>query len=258
MYILASDYDGTLNRGGISARDLEAVERFREAGNVFVIVSGRDGHMYEYECKGRIKLDYVLGMNGGIVTIADGDRAGEIVVCDMVKNNGCIRWIAEHIAKNYGEFLGCAIMLDRVTFHGGYPDGLIDGDGKVKYAPLAEADRIGEFSMLNSRCETEELTAKCVAEINEKWGTVVNATQNGVCIDIPPAGMDKGAGVARLASMLGVPDDNIWCVGDNYNDISMIKRFHGCCVENGVPALKAAAEGIYPSVADVIDHIMSL
>ena len=80
MYILASDYDGTLNRGGISARDLEAVARFREAGNVFVIVSGRDGHMYEYECKGRIKLDYVLGMNGGIVTIADGDRAGEIVV----------------------------------------------------------------------------------------------------------------------------------------------------------------------------------
>ena len=47
MYIVGSDFDGTLNRGGVSEQDRDAIHRFRQAGNRFGLVTGRDYWMYE-------------------------------------------------------------------------------------------------------------------------------------------------------------------------------------------------------------------
>ena len=41
MKIIASDYDGTLNRGGISDDVRKAIDMWRERGNIFGIVTGR-------------------------------------------------------------------------------------------------------------------------------------------------------------------------------------------------------------------------
>ena len=43
MKIFVSDYDGTLNRGGgVTERDLAALDAWQKAGNLFGIASGRD------------------------------------------------------------------------------------------------------------------------------------------------------------------------------------------------------------------------
>ena len=41
MKILASDYDGTLNYNGFDSQKLDAIARWRAAGNLFGLVSGR-------------------------------------------------------------------------------------------------------------------------------------------------------------------------------------------------------------------------
>ncbi len=41
------------------------------------------------------------------------------------------------------------------------------------------------------------------------------------------------------------------------NDYAMISRFHGLVVEDAVPELKEAAEGVFPDVGYMIDYIMS-
>ena len=41
MKILASDYDGTLNYNGIDDRKRMALDKWRTAGNLFGLVSGR-------------------------------------------------------------------------------------------------------------------------------------------------------------------------------------------------------------------------
>ena len=94
------------------------------------------------------------------------------------------------------------------------------------------------------------------APFGEEGAALANALQNGVCIDIPPAGIDKGEGVARYADSMGVPPDNVYCAGDNMNDCAMIARFHGLAVENAVPALKSAAEATLPDIAAMIGFIM--
>ena len=251
MFILASDYDGTLNRGGISARDRAAVAEFRAAGNLFGIVTGRDYWMYETVARENLPIDFILAMNGAMLIATDGERAGEILRVERRENNGCIRRIAEHVGKHYGEDVSTVLVRDRVTFHAAFPD------GSDRYAPLSAADEIKAFSQMNTRCATEEEARRCVEEINAEWGGTVNALQNGVCIDIPPAGIDKGEGVARYAAAMGVPADNVYCAGDNMNDRAMIARFHGLAVENAVPELKAAAEGVFPDIAAMIGFILS-
>ena len=41
MKIIASDYDGTLNHGGFDDAKLNAIDRWRKAGNIFALISGR-------------------------------------------------------------------------------------------------------------------------------------------------------------------------------------------------------------------------
>ena len=250
MFILASDYDGTLNRGGISPRVRAAIARFREAGNLFGVVTGRDYWMYEAMRRDSLELDFILAMNGAMLISATGEEAGSILSCERQVNDGCIRGIAEHVGLKYGEDVSTVLVKERVTFHAKIPE------GNDEFAPLSCADRIPEFSQMNTRCGTEDEARRCVAEINEKWGRTVNALQNGTCIDIPPAGIDKGEGVARYADRMGVPHGNVFCAGDNMNDYAMIVRFHGLAVENAVPALKSAAEAVYPDIGAMIDAIM--
>ena len=250
MYILASDYDGTLNRGGISQRDREAVAAFRAAGNLFGIVTGRDYWMYETVCREQFGIDFILALNGAMLIATDGPRAGEILRYERQKNDGCMRWIAEHVGVRYGYEVSTVLRRERVTFHAGHPE------GDDRYAPLSWADEVKEFTQMNTRCATEEDARRCVEEINARWGQTVNALQNGVCIDIPPAGIDKGEGVAMLARDAGVPPENVYCAGDNMNDLSMIARFHGMAVENAVPEIKSAAEHTLPGIAEMTEYIM--
>ena len=251
MYILASDYDGTLSRGGISPEDREAVAEFRKAGNLFGIVTGRDYWMYQTVREEEFSLDFILAMNGAMLIATDGECAGEILSCEEKPNNGCIRRIAKHVGEKYGYGVDTVLIRDRISFHGAKPEG--DG-GRVK--PLDFADTIPAFSQMNTRCSSSEDARRCVEEINREWGDTVNALQNGICIDIPPAGIDKGEGVARYAAKMGVPEDNIFCAGDNMNDYAMVSRFHGLAVEDAVPELKAAAERSFPSVGKMIGYIM--
>ncbi len=253
MYILGSDFDGTLNRGGISPRDREAVARFRAAGNLFGIVTGRDYYMTHTLRDEGLAVDFVLAFNGAMLIAGDGERAGDILWSRSEKNGGVIRWVAEHMGQVYGSPLGCVFLKNRTTFHGACPD------GSEKYAPLSAADPMAEYTMLNTWCRTEELAARCVREILDRFGPqAVNPIRNGVCIDIPPVGVNKGEGMARFARERGVPDDCVFCAGDNVNDVAMIARFRGCAVENAAPEAKAAAEAVYPDVAAIIERIMGM
>ena len=50
MKIICSDYDGTLNHGGITDEKLSAIRKWQENGKLFAVVSGRQADFY-YELK---------------------------------------------------------------------------------------------------------------------------------------------------------------------------------------------------------------
>ena len=69
MKVAASDYDGTLLRGGkIDEETLQAVKKWRAAGNKFGVISGRDYGMLVPQLRAfGLEFDYTVCNNGGII-----------------------------------------------------------------------------------------------------------------------------------------------------------------------------------------------
>jgi len=95
-----------------------------------------------------------------------------------------------------------------------------------------------------------------VEKLREEFGSVLNPTRNGSFMDISPAGVDKATGLARYARLAGVPRENVWTVGDNHNDIPMLKAFHGCAIAGRPAAESDAAEFVVDEVADVVEMLL--
>lgn len=251
MYIVASDFDGTLSYNGISQKNRDVIKKFRAAGNKFGLVTGRDYWMYETLVREKIEFDFILALNGAMAIRPDGT----FHYCEHMPNkNNTIGQIAAFLGENYHTFLDCLDGRTRTTFAS--DPSYIRSKSNPQVRSPEDAANISEFTQLNTVFRSDNDAREAAAEINRRWGDTVNALQNGICVDIPPAGIDKGQGLARYASMIGVNEDNIYTVGDNMNDMAMITRFHGCAVANARDEVKQAAEAVYDGVWAVIEYVL--
>jgi HAD superfamily hydrolase (TIGR01484 family) len=69
--------------------------------------------------------------------------------------------------------------------------------------------------------------------------------RNTVYLRFCHADYHKGAALAELSRLLGIPRDEIFAAGDHHNDISMLDgRFakYAACPANAIPEVKAAVE----------------
>jgi 5-amino-6-(5-phospho-D-ribitylamino)uracil phosphatase len=70
----------------------------------------------------------------------------------------------------------------------------------------------------------------------------------GFLVEIAPAGVSKWSGVKRLAESWGIEEASICAVGDDVNDIQMIRAAGlGVAMGNALPEVKAAADRVAPT-----------
>ena len=68
------------------------------------------------------------------------------------------------------------------------------------------------------------------------------------CRQLAPAGVTKWSAIRRLATEWGIADAEIFVVGDDVNDIPMIRAAGlGVAMGNALPEVKAAADRIAPA-----------
>lgn len=247
--ILATDFDGTLSRGGISDRDRAAIVRFRAAGHLFGVVTGRDfGGMYHHLAGEQgAPFDFLIVMNGALILTPEAR-----ILFQKSASGEVLPALLHTVGEVCGYPMGCEIAKVRLEFDPAFPD------GREGHEPHARAADIPWFTMANTHCDTTEQAAHAIDVIRKRHGAYLNPLQNGPYLDIPPAGVDKGTGIADYASLVGIPQCDIWTAGDNYNDLAMLTRYRGCAMENGVPAVKKASKGIYPDIAAIIEEMLSL
>ena len=98
-----------------------------------------------------------------------------------------------------------------------------------------------------------------LAHFNEKYGhlelhfmQVGGVAQNGwCCYDVVRGGMDKGVGLADLCEKMGLTLADAVAAGDSANDVGMLKAAGlGCCMDNGTPDAKEAADRIIGDVRE--------
>lgn len=242
MKLIGSDYDGTLNHGGIDEEKLDAIRRWRAAGNVFGVISGR-GPDFLAELQENLgdNFDFYASCNGGVAVDAKGNSLfncccegmdARAVVADL------LAWGAPLVYVNVDDrcfMVGNAATTERVDY-------LIEDMPAIPYF-----QKMAVF--LPGPDEAGELTAK----VRAKYGDKINPLQNWWCVDIAPYGVDKAAGLRRLAAHFGVAEENVIAVGDNLNDAAMVGAFRGYAMAQGSEELKKIAACITESVTDLIN-----
>lgn len=242
MKIIGSDYDGTLNHGGIDQKKLEAIDKWRKAGNIFSLISGRgkEDVLRIYNEK-KFGCDYLIADNGAVILTTDGKKINE-TLCD-----GCV-----------------AIELIELLFDLGCPCAHVHNNTPtVVYKDETDCTERNHYTLDNVPeipCFTQISTylsdveeAKCVTDkIAEKYKNILNPLQNGTCIDIVCHDMNKAKGLYLLATITGAEKDDIIAVGDNINDRDMISEFRSYAMANGVEEIKNLADFVTESVTELI------
>ena len=245
-YLAASDFDGTINIGGVSAQNREAIRRFREAGHLFGIATGRDYNIYHTMLREGIEFDFIVTCSGAMAIKPDGTY---YFCVDAENKDGTLRQIIEYAGERFSVSVDCIIGKER--FHYALQPGFCRHEAHT----AEDADQVPSFTQLDIIFKSDADCMEAAAEINRRWGHAVNALQNGSGLKVVASGMDKGEGSARIAALAGIPEENIYTFGDNINDIAMLTRFHGYPVANAREEVKAAVGRTCEGVWEVLERL---
>lgn len=249
MKIIASDYDGTLNHGGIDEKKKNAISQWRKEGNIFSIISGRGApDLIRIYNRNSFECDYLIADNGAVIMKTDGE-----IVCEDK--------IDVAVAKPFLEFLfsqGCKWGYVQTSF----PCRVFKDDDFEDYDEdeCFSFEELPEFPLLyqiNTALDTVEEAARVTEAIKEKFGNVLNPLQNGTCIDIVSVNMNKAKGLYKLIDLLGATYEDVITVGDNINDKDMIREFRSYAMENAVPLIKELADYETPGITELIEKELS-
>lgn len=255
MKILASDYDGTFyTRDGQTQKNIEAVKRFRAAGNQFGFVTGRAFNMIQTPARqNRIPYDFLICNNGTSIYDRDGKLIStgwlpdgcmaDLFACPAVKE--ALHYALINTERTYAVIRSEDSPADRMDF-------------EMTCVKEEEALAFGPFCQISLPFASPKEAAVCAETVNREFGVVVRGHLNMECVDITPAGMDKSVGVETYRKLTGVSAEDVLVVGDGENDLDMIRRFHGYTVDNARPQVKEAAARVYRSVEELIGDHMQL
>ena len=244
MYrIIACDLDETLlnSRHQISLRDIESIKKATALGVKFVMATGRPFNSVSEDLK-RLDLfdredEYVMSFNGGVLTENRNDR---VIYCRQMPY--------EKVAELYRwgvEFDTCihVYTLDTVYVYN-YNDierRYIEGRMNIKEI----FDRNIEFlkddtfiKILFMEADNEKLH-EYHRQMADVLGDVEVSYSSNRYLEFNNLGVDKGEGLKHLAQLLNVDIADTIAVGDNVNDLPMIKAAGlGIGVRNVNPVMK--------------------
>jgi len=250
MYrIIACDLDETLIRldRTISAEDIAAIKKCKEHGIKFVPATGRgymtvDGTLKELGLFDE-EDEYVISYNGGAITENKNHQLLHFEGIDFelaeelyrrgLKYDVCIHVYTKEMvyAYNYtqdeidylaGRMEVTEIFDDNIDF--------LKGQKIVKCLYMNT-----DYSYLN----------KIEEELKDITGNIDVSYSSNRYIEFNHKGVNKGAGLLALAEKLGVDPKDTIAIGDNFNDLSMIKAAGlGVGVANTVTDMKPLCDVI--------------
>lgn len=245
MKILGSDYDGTLNHGGITEEKLDAIQKWRQVGNKFGIISGRGPDFYDY-LKSRhpeLQFDFMVTCNGGCIL----DHNGQILFGSPIIGVS----ISELATKLFSLNCSCVYVRCEKNFCVINDTNHASNTGLPEYS-LDNIPEVSQLYQLSVKTQEEKQAIDLVKYLRFSYPQCLNPLKNGLFIDIVDYSVNKAQGFYKVMKYYGAKYEDIIAVGDNINDIDMIKEFHSYAMENGVASVKELADDIVSDVKDVI------
>lgn len=265
--ILFIDLDETLlsDDKTISQKNRDAIHRALEAGNYVIVATGRpveSGRIVVKELGLTMPGCYMIAFNGAVLYDCAADRI-------LYEKTIHIQYVYQLFdkAKKAGLYIQTYNKTDILTeVHTKELDYYIDNT-RMNYKLLSDVV-LGIESEPNKVLLIDLESKKSLVKFqNENRGWTERKLSSFFSCDkyleYCPLGVSKGACIEYLCSFLNIPIENTVAVGDEENDISMIKSANiGIAVKNAVPRVKEAADYITvndnnsDAIAEVIDKFI--
>ena len=269
MYkIIACDLDETLisRDRSISKENIEAIQRAKQAGVRFVPATGRGYNSVRNELKTLglydLENEYVISYNGGAITENKDERvlhfqditfkeAQDLYIRGLSYDHICIHiytpdqvWVRNFYPEEV-EYLACR-----------QPCTEIFGDD-IEF--LKEKEIVKAIYMNTDY----DYLRKIQSQITDLTMDLDVSFSSNRYMEFNRKGVSKGKGLHKLADLLGVDIRDTIAIGDNYNDLSMIKEAGlGVGVANTVEAMKKECDYItkadcdHSAIAEVINRFI--
>lgn len=250
MYkIITCDLDETLlcMDRTISKRNIDAIHAAMEKGVKFVCASGR-GYMSFQNTLQEIGLydladQYSISFNGSAITENRGNRvlflegiSWELANALYVK--GVEFGVCMHIYTQDTVYI-YKLNEDERKFLENRMDYILVDDPDLSFLKGQQIIKVlyehNGYDYLN---QIEEKVAELTGECEVSYSS-------GRYLEFNKAGISKGAGLERLAGILGVDMKDTLAIGDNVNDITMIRA----------AGLGAAVGNVYEGIRGECDYI---
>lgn len=229
LKILVSDYDNTFHVKDCDMNEnIEKVEQFRK-NNLFVIATGRSYESYETQKKlFNIKTDYLV-INHGATILKD-----DIIIYNKSIDNNIKNELIQDLELDNAESVYCY--------------------RKKELVDITEED----ITKILINYKDNETAVKIRKMIKNKYFNRLRNfhfnTYNSV--EIVSAEVDKSMAIGIISRLEKL--DEIYVIGDNYNDYLMIKNYGGSCTHVAIDEVKQIAVKEYENVSNFIDEIMGV
>ncbi len=254
MKLLATDFDGTLKfSDSVMESDLAAINEWRARGDLFAIVTGRSLASIKKEARNfNIPVDFFITNNGGMVFDADGNELlsstlDTITAIDLM-----------YLSHDYPDIVSFSVNDGKVRHKIDVHPQLEDH----RYAHVAqdwteeEIMDSGRFAQIVFSCSTPEAALELSDQLNQYFGSNIHAYANNFCVDIVPKGTSKATGLEFVQSYTDVDDDDVFCMGDSYNDIPMLSAYEHSATQAMAPAaVMESAPNSFVSLEDYVHAI---
>ena len=246
--LIVSDFDGTLLTSEHKVPDevRAAINGYVECGGIFAVCTGR-------MLRSILPRVRELGLKG-LVVAYQGTVIADIETGREIKRD-CLRYSDVSRICKYVEEMGYGINTysDEVLYTNLPKDNerlknyeSITGIAAVSVSvPMSEFINNNKLDSQKIACivspqEREKLYELLLRKFGDKFDVTCSAQ---VLVEVSPLGDNKGEALKFIAKHYGVPLSSAVAIGDNLNDLSMIKAAGiGVAVGNAVQGLKDEAD----------------
>ncbi len=249
MKIIASDFDGTLiHHGVISDADRAAINRFRAEGNIFLVITGRGYPSIYREMKARnMDYDYLIGHNGCTIY----DKYGDL--CYEAKADGTI---LPELLSMFIEHNGHSSAFGRQLHRYEISEAPKEPHMETSYIRFEEVKNYPCFNQADAYFDSEEIAVSLSREIDRCFEGKITSHVNGININSVPYGVSKSSGLEAICSLTGVAHEDCIAIGDDFNDIEMIRDFNGVTLPNGCDAVKNTARKVVAGIFELVEEMI--
>ncbi len=258
--LLASDIDGTLvSDGRIPQRNLAAIRRFTDEGGLFTLATGRSiesarryAEMAGVNCSaivynGAIGYNFMEEKTLWQESLPESAKILLPPILERFPDVGVeVHSGRKLFVLNHTPDVDRHVVYEQLELIDMDYDAAADEDWTKVLFAMGKTDRLAQ---LHAYCEELSVTGCYFLKTADCY------------YELTCDGVSKGAALTRLGSLMGVPPERIFAIGDYYNDTELVEAAGvGCFVETAPAELRALADYVACScekgaVADFIDEL---